>query len=214
MKFSAGTLSGSRVILEPLSRDHHEGLVEAVRDGELWNLWYTRIPTPEAMADEIDHRLTLQEEGSMVPFTAIDARTGVVIGMTTYCNIDRATPRVEIGYTWSRASFHRSGSNAASKLLLLAHAFEVEGCAAVEFRTHWHNLQSRGAIARLGAKQDGVLRSHVRMPDGTVRDTVVFSITAPEWPMVRTGLEYRLGVTATKTATNEEMGNAGVRRTS
>ncbi|MBG6183924.1 RimJ/RimL family protein N-acetyltransferase [Arthrobacter sp. CAN_A214] len=209
MRFSPGTLSGSRVVLEPLSQNHHEGLVDAVRDGELWKLWYTRIPTPEAMADEIDHRLALQEEGSMVPFTAIDARTGVVIGMTTYCNIDRTTPRTEIGYTWSRASFHRSGSNADSKLLLLAHAFEVEGCAAVEFRTHWHNLQSRGAIARLGARQDGVLRSHLRMPDGTVRDTVVFSITASEWPMARTGLEYRLS----RPATNGGMGHAVIGHT-
>lgn len=191
------TLTGQYVVLEPLSHAHHDGLVEAARDGELWRLWYTSVPAPEGMAAEIDRRLGLQEQGSMLPFTTrlIDPATGGpgrVIGMTTYMNIDAATPRVEIGSTWNAASSHGSGSNPDSKLQLLRHAFETLGCPAVEFRTHWLNHQSREAIARLGAKQDGVLRNHSRTADGTLRDTVVFSILEHEWPMVRTGLEFRL----------------------
>ncbi|KIS26247.1 amino acid acetyltransferase [Arthrobacter sp. SPG23] len=191
------TLTGQYVVLEPLSHAHHDGLVEAVRDGELWKLWYTSVPTPEGMAAEIDRRLRLQEAGSMLPFTTrlVDAATGGpgrVIGMTTYMNIDAATPRLEIGSTWNAASSHGSGSNPDSKLLLLRHAFETLGCPAVEFRTHWFNHQSREAIARLGAKQDGVLRSHTRTADGQLRDTVVFSILEHEWPQVRAGLEFRL----------------------
>jgi RimJ/RimL family protein N-acetyltransferase len=191
------TLTGKFVVLEPLREDHHDGLVEAVRDGELWKLWYTGVPTPERMAGEIHRRLALQERGSMLPFTTrlLDPATGEpgrVIGMTTYMNIDADTPRVEIGSTWNAASSHGSGSNPDSKLLMLAHAFEALGCPAVEFRTHWLNHQSREAIARLGAKQDGVLRSHTRSADGALRDTVVFSILEHEWPMVRSGLEFRL----------------------
>lgn len=191
------TLTGQHVVLEPLSHAHHGGLVDAARDGELWKLWYTSVPTPEGMAAEIDRRLRLQEAGSMLPFTArlLDPATGGpgrVIGMTTYMNIDAATPRVEIGSTWNAASAHGTGTNADSKLLLLRHAFETLGCPAVEFRTHWLNHQSREAIARLGAKQDGVLRSHTRTADGQLRDTVVFSILEHEWPMVRAGLEFRL----------------------
>jgi RimJ/RimL family protein N-acetyltransferase len=191
------TLTGRYVVLEPLSPDHYDGLVQAVRDGELWKLWYTGVPAPEHMAAEIDRRLALQQQGSMLPFTTrlmdpADGSPGKVIGMTTFMNIDAATPRVEIGSTWNAASSHGSGSNPDSKLLLLTHAFETLGCPAVEFRTHWLNHQSREAIARLGAKQDGVLRSHTRSSDGALRDTVVFSILEHEWPMVRNGLEFRL----------------------
>lgn len=191
------TLTGRYVILEPLAEEHHDGLVEAARDGELWALWYTSVPSPQGMAAEIRRRLALQEQGSMLPFTTrlIDPGTGGpgrIIGMTTYMNIDAATPRVEIGSTWNAASAQGSGTNPDSKLLLLRHAFEVVGCPAVEFRTHWLNHQSREAIARLGAKQDGVLRSHSRTSDGNLRDTVVFSILDHEWPAVRAGLEYRL----------------------
>jgi len=191
------TLTGRHVILEPLAVEHHDGLLEAARDGELWKLWYTSVPEPEAMAAEIRRRLALQELGSMLPFTTrlIDPGTGGpgrIIGMTTYMNIDPATPRVEIGSTWNAASVQGTGTNPDSKLLLLRHAFEVLGCPAVEFRTHWLNHQSRDAIARLGAKQDGVLRSHSRTSDGNLRDTVVFSILEHEWPAVRTGLEHRL----------------------
>jgi RimJ/RimL family protein N-acetyltransferase len=192
MSFSPLTLTGSRVILEPLAHGHHDGLVEAVRDGDLWKLWYTSVPSPDGMGEEIERRLSLQAAGEMVAFTTRDARTGAVLGMTTFSDIDRETPRVEIGSTWNRVSTQRTGTNAESKLLLLTHAFDTEGCAAVAFTTHWHNLQSRGAITRLGARQDGVLRAHSRMADGTLRDTVVFSITAPEWPAVASGLRYRL----------------------
>ncbi len=191
------TLTGKYVVLEPLSQAHHDGLVDAVRDGELWKLWYTAVPAPEEMAAEIDRRLTLQQQGSMLPFATrrIDPATGApgpVIGMTTYMNIDPVTPRVEIGSTWNAASTHGTGSNPDSKLLLLRYAFETLGCPAVEFRTHLLNHQSREAIARLGAKQDGVLRSHIRTGDGALRDTVVYSILEHEWPMVRNGLEFRL----------------------
>lgn len=191
------TLTGTYVTLEPLDHRHHDGLVDAARDGDLWKLWYTSVPAPHRMAAEIDRRLALQEQGSMLPFTTrlVDPVTGgpgKVIGMTTYMNIDAVTPRLEIGSTWNAASSHGSGSNPDSKLLLLRHAFETLGCPAVEFRTHWLNHQSREAIARLGAKQDGVLRSHSRTSDGVLRDTVVFSILEHEWPMVRNGLEFRL----------------------
>jgi len=191
------TLTGTTVTLEPLCHDHHDGLVAAAGDGELWNLWYTSIPPPAGMRAEIDHRLALQDDGQMLPFTMrrIDIGgkgTGQIIGMTTYCNVDAANRRVEIGSTWNAASAQRSGTNTESKLLLLAHAFDQLQCIAVEFRTHWMNQQSRAAIARLGAKQDGVLRSHKMMPDGSLRDTVVFSIIASEWPSVRNELRRRL----------------------
>lgn len=190
-------LVGECVVLEPLTHAHHDGLVEAVRDGELWKLWYTSVPTPEQMEAEIDRRLRLQDSRMMVPFTIrlkdqTSGRAGSVVGMTTFMNIDEQLPRVEIGSTWTALSAQGTGANPDSKLLLLQHAFEVWGCPAVEFRTHWHNRQSREAIARLGAKQDGVLRSHSRSVDGALRDTVVFSILSHEWPAVRLGLEARL----------------------
>lgn len=187
-----GTLSGRLVTLEPLALDQLEGLAEASRDGELWKLWYTAIPAPDEMETEIRRRLRLQEEGSMLPFTARRNDTGAIIGMTTFMNIDATTPRVEIGSTWNALSAQGTGTNAESKLLLLRHAFEVWGCTAVEFRTDHNNHQSRAAIARLGAKQDGILRAHLRPAAGYLRDTVVFSITEPEWPGVRLGLEHRL----------------------
>ena len=187
-----GTLAGRLVTLEPLSYEHREGLSEAVRDGELWNAWYTNVPRPEGMEAEIERRLELQRKGSMLPFTARRNDTGAIIGMTTFMNIDAVTPRVEIGSTWNAVSAHASGTNPDSKLLLLSHAFDVLGCPAVEFRTDFHNQQSRAAIARLGAKQDGVLRSHLRPAAGYTRDTVVFSIIDSEWPGVRLGLEQRV----------------------
>ncbi|PYI67929.1 N-acetyltransferase [Arthrobacter livingstonensis] len=191
------TLRGKYVTLEPLSRDHHDGLVQAASDGELWNLWYTFVPRPEDMKAEIERRLALQESGLMLPFTTrlndpATGEPGNVIGMTTYMNIDAGLPRLEIGSTWNAAGVQGSGTNPDSKRLLLGHAFETLGCVAVEFCTHWMNMQSREAIARLGAKQDGVLRSHRRMPDGSLRDTVVFSILANEWPQVRSGLDLRV----------------------
>ena len=190
-------LRGRRVLLEPLRPDHHDELVEAARDGELWTLWYTSVPEPQNMAQEIERRLALQDAGSMLPLTTrlLDPTTGEpgrIIGMTTYMNLDRDTPRMEIGSTWNAASAQRTGTNTESKYLLLLHAFEEFGCPAVEFRTHWLNHQSRDAIARLGAHQDGVLRSHSRSRNGELRDTVVFSILLHEWPMVRDGLLHRM----------------------
>lgn len=186
-----GTLTGRLVTLEPLSHEHHDGLVAAARDGELWNLWYTHVPTPEGMDAEIDRRLGLQEAGSMIPFTTRRNDTGEIVGMTTFMNIDARVPRVEIGSTWNAVSAQGSGTNPDAKLLMLGHAFETWGCPAVEFRTDFHNQQSRAAIARLGARQDGILRAHMRMP-GYLRDTVVFSITESEWAGVRVGLERRI----------------------
>ncbi|MCA1358962.1 GNAT family N-acetyltransferase [Bradyrhizobium sp. IC3069] len=185
------TLRGQHARLEPLSHDHREGLVEAVKDGELSKLWYTAIPLPENMGKEIDRRLGLQAAGSMLPFTVFDAG-GRIVGMTTYMNIDATNRRVEIGSTWYGKSAQRGPLNTQCKLLLLRHAFETLNCIAVEFRTHFFNHQSRRAIERLGAKQDGILRSHQIAPNGTLRDTVVYSITAAEWPTVQAHLEFQL----------------------
>lgn len=186
------TLNGRLVRLEPLSGDHHDDLTAAVRDGELWKLWYTSVPSPEEMRAEIDRRLALQAQGTMLPFAARRVSDGKVVGMTTYMNIDAALPRLEIGATWTAASAQGSGINAESKLLLLEHAFETLRCVAVEFRTSWHNHQSRAAIARLGARQDGVLRNMPDRGEQAVRDVVVFSILPHEWPSVRAGLQHRL----------------------
>ncbi len=183
------TLTGKLVTLEPLHRDHHDDLVAAASDGRLWELWYTSVPSPESMRAAIEGKLA---DPMTLPFTVRRNDTGGLVGMTTYLNADPEVPRLEIGSTWTAASAQRTGVNAESKLLLLAHAFETLGCRVVEFRTHWHNQQSRTAIARLGAKQDGVLRNHRRLPDGSLRDTVVFSILDSEWPAVRTGLLHRL----------------------
>jgi N-acetyltransferase len=185
------TLHGPYARLEPLSPDHHDGLVEAVRDGELWKLWYTSVPSPDNMASDIERRLGLQAEGTMLPFTVLDA-DGRIAGMTTYMHGDAKNRRVEIGATWYAKRVQRSALNTQCKLLLLTHAFENLHCIAVEFRTHFLNHQSRRAIARLGAKQDGILRSHQIAANGTVRDTVVFSIIAAEWPMVRAHLAFQL----------------------
>lgn len=185
------TLHGQHARLEPLSHQHREGLVEAVKDGELSKLWYTAIPLPEDMGKEIDRRLGLQAAGSMLPFTVFETG-GKIVGMTTYMNIDATNRRVEIGSTWYGKSAQRGPLNTQCKLLLLTHAFETLNCIAVEFRTHFFNHQSRRAIERLGAKQDGILRSHQVAPNGSLRDTVVYSITAAEWPTVRTHLNYQL----------------------
>ena len=185
------TLSGPHARLEPLSHEHRDGLVEAVKDGELWKLWYTSVPTPDGMAKEIDRRLSLQAAGSMLPFTVFDA-DGKVAGMTTYMNVDATNRRVEIGSTWYARRVQRSGLNTQCKLLLLGHAFEKLDCIAVEFRTHFFNHQSRRGIERLGAKQDGILRNHQIAPNGTLRDTVVYSIIASEWPTVKAHLTYQL----------------------
>jgi N-acetyltransferase len=186
------TLRGERVTLAPLERSHHDALCDAVRDGELWKLWYTFVPPPEQMAAEIDRRLKLQEDGAMLPFTVIDNTTGTPVGMTTYMNVDSVNRRVEIGATWYRKRVQRSDVNTRSKLLLLTHAFETLDCIAVEFRTHFFNHQSRRAIERLGAKLDGILRNHQRASNGTLRDTCVYSIISSEWPTVKAHLTWQL----------------------
>jgi RimJ/RimL family protein N-acetyltransferase len=185
------TLEGPHARLEPLAHAHHDGLVAAVKDGGLWDLWYTFVPEPGKMTAEIDRRLGLQAAGSMLPFT-VKQPDGTIAGMTTYMNVDATHRRVEIGSTWYRKAVQRTPLNTQCKLLLLQHAFETLNCIAVEFRTHFFNQQSRAAIARLGAKQDGILRNHQVGPNGTLRDTVVFSIIASEWPTVKTHLAYQL----------------------
>jgi RimJ/RimL family protein N-acetyltransferase len=182
-------LAGPQARLEPLSMAHHDALCDAARDGELWKLWYTSVPSPERMAAEVERRMTLP---TMCAFTVFDA-AGRVAGMTTYMNTDAANKRVEIGSTWTRASAQRSALNTQCKRLLLGHAFETLECIAVEFRTHRLNTQSRRAIERLGAQLDGILRAHGRAADGSLRDTAVYSITAFEWPAVRSHLDWQLG---------------------
>ena len=174
------TLSGTHVRLEPLARDHVPGLQQAAADGELWNLWYTSVPAPADTAAYVDRALALQGQGLALPFVVKDPG-GTIVGSTRFGNVDADNQRVQ-----------RTALNTEAKRLLLAHAFEALGCVAVEFRTHWFNHASRNAIARLGAKQDGVLRRHLKMPDGTWRDTVVFSILDSEWESVKHHLDFRL----------------------
>jgi RimJ/RimL family protein N-acetyltransferase len=185
-------LRGDHAWLVPLRPDHASALSEAVKDGELWRLWYTNIPAPEEMEQEIARRLDLRAKGSMQPFAVLEPGSGRPVGMTTYMNIDAANRRVEIGSTWYATSVQRTGLNTECKRMLLARAFEELDCIAVEFRTHFFNHQSRRAIERLGAKLDGVLRSHQRSRDGLLRDTCVYSILASEWPAVRKHLDFQL----------------------
>lgn len=189
MSFAATpVLRNSSVVLEPLHPAHRDDLAEAVAVQELWRTWYTHIPSPEAMGGEIERRLALHHEGRLAPWAIVDARSGRAVGMTTYCNPDPDNRRLEIGSTWLGRRFQRTGINTAAKMLLLTRAFEELGCMAVEFRAHWHNRQSRTAIERLGAKQDGVLRKHKVFDNGTIRDTVVYSIIDDEWPTVKFAL--------------------------
>lgn len=183
------TLRGARVTLETLSQTHAADLAQAAR--HLQGLWYTTIPTPEGVPAEIDRRLALQEAGTMLPFAVLTPE-GRAVGMTTYMNIDAQNRRVEIGSTWIAPETQRSGLNTEAKLLLLAHAFDTLGCIAVEFRTHVMNHQSRRAIERLGARLDGILRNHMVMENGTLRDSAVYSILPHEWPAVRANLEWQL----------------------
>jgi RimJ/RimL family protein N-acetyltransferase len=179
-------------MLVPLETGHATDLARAVEDGELWRLWYTSIPSPDGMSAEIERRLGLQQAGTMLPFTVVDRTTRQPVGMTTFMNIDAKNRRLEIGSTWYAQSAQRTSINTEAKHLLLTHAFERLGCIAVEFRTHFLNHQSRRGIERLGAKLDGILRSHQVLADGTLRDTCVYSIIAPEWPTVRAHLEWQL----------------------
>jgi N-acetyltransferase len=188
----AVTLRGRHVSLVPLSHTHHDDLIDAVRDGELWTLWYTTVPAPEQLRAEIDRRLELQRQASMLPFAVIESSTQAAVGMTTFMNIDATNRRVEIGGTWYRKRVQRTALNTECKLLLLTHAFEQLNCIAVEFRTHFFNAQSRAGIERLGAKLDGVLRQHMLARNGTLRDTCVYSIVDREWPTVKSHLTYQL----------------------
>jgi len=192
MVFSqAPTLVHPLVRLEELGHAHVADLTAAVSVGDLWRTWVTHIPSPESMAEEVESRLARQAAGEMAAWAVIDTRSDRAVGMTTFVNLDETHRRLEIGHTWIGREAQGHGINPAMKLLQLTRAFDSLGCNAVEFRTHWHNHQSRAAIARLGAKQDGVLRQHQIWDDGSLRDTVVFSIIASEWPAVRTGLEAR-----------------------
>ncbi|MCC2030072.1 GNAT family N-acetyltransferase [Microbacterium sp. YMB-B2] len=185
-------LTGALVELRPLDRSHADGLRDAVSEGDLWQTaWYTSVPAPDGVADEIERRLRLSDAGEMVPFTAFDA-AGRVIGMTSYYDLDASVPRLHIGYTWNRPSAHGTGTNAESKLLLMQHAFETLGVYRVGLTTQWVNFQSRAAIERLGAKQDGVMRAISRYRNGALRDSVEYSVIEPEWPAVRANLEARL----------------------
>ena len=186
------TLKSSRVTLEPLAHGRCDELADAARDGELWRLWYTSVAPPDQMVDYIARALDMRERLGAMPFAVRQNATGEVVGCTRYFNVDAANRRLEIGHTWYSKRAQRTAINTESKLLLLTHAFEVLRCIAVEFRTHWFNHASRIAIERLGAKQDGVLRNHQLLPDGSKRDTVVFSIIDGEWPAVRRHLKFLL----------------------
>ena len=182
------TLRGVHATLQPLSLQHHDDLVDAVQDGELWKLWYTLIPAPQDMSAEIERRLSFFAEGKMLPFAVIENTTGKAVGMTACLNVEAAHRHLEIGATWYRMRVQRTRLNTECKWLLLNHAFETLNCIAVEFRTHFFNQQSRRAIERLGAKLDGILRNHQIATNGTLRDTCVYSIIVTEWPTVKVHL--------------------------
>ncbi len=186
------TLERDGIRLEPLTQDHEAALNEAAADGQLWDLWFTAVPFPDVMADYISTALQGQRDGHMLPWAVCDAGSGETIGSTRYHDIVPAIDRVEIGYTWYRESRQRTAVNTTCKLLLLAHAFDTLGCKVVGLRTDNFNFRSQRAIEALGAKKDGVLRHHAMRRDGSVRDSVLYSILAAEWPDVRRHLELRL----------------------
>lgn len=185
-------LENAWVRLEPLAMAHHDDLVAAVTPGELWRAWYTTIPSPETMAAEIAKRLADQEAGTRAPWAIVDPATGQAVGMTSYLHLAPTDRRLEIGSTWIGLAAQGTRINPAAKLLLLQRAFEDLQCVRVELRTHFQNHQSRAAIEKLGAKLDGVLRRHMILPNGTIRDTCVYSVLDYEWENVRLGLEARL----------------------
>lgn len=185
-------LEGESVRLRPLQREDRDALLSAAEDGTLWKLWFTGVPSVETVDQYIATALNDQALGLALPFVVEDKASGKIIGSTRFCSAVAQHRRVEIGYTWYSKSFQKTSVNTQCKQLLLEHAFSVLNAIAVEFRTHWHNHASRAAIARLGAKQDGVLRNHTIEPDGAYRDSVVFSILESEWPSVRKGLLFKL----------------------
>lgn len=193
-EFAATPVLEHRLVrLVPLEPAHEQELIAAASIGELWKTWYLRhVPAPDAMGKEIARLLDQQQQGKQAPYAVTDPASGKALGVTTFMNLDATNKRLEIGSTWLGREAQGTGINLAMKNLMLQRAFEVLDCNAVELRTHWHNHQSRAAIAKLGAKQDGVLRNHILFPDGHIRDTVVFSILNTEWPSVRNGLNHRL----------------------
>lgn len=185
------TLAGRHVRLAPLEPSHAAALAAAAADGELWRLRVTRVPSQATVEAYVADALAMRAAGSALPFVVQDG-AGEVVGSTRYCNLDPLNRRAEIGWTWYAARVQRTGLNTEAKRLLLGHAFDTLGCVAVELRTHRLNHRSRRAIERLGAKLDGILRNHMRMPDGTLRDTAVYSILDSEWPAVRSHLDHLL----------------------
>lgn len=186
------TLTGAHAVLEPLGHEHVDGLGRAARDGELWNLWFTSVPSPEETASYVVDALAMREREGAQAFAVRSALTGEVLGSTRYFHVDAKNRRLEIGHTWYALSHQRTAVNTECKWLLLRHAFESLDATAVELRTHVMNQRSRRAIERLGAKLDGILRHHMILKDGTLRDTAVYSILAVEWPTVRQGLVHAL----------------------
>lgn len=185
-------LEGKLVKLIPLDLSHQNDLLNAASDGNLWELWFTSVPSATTISKYLNSALENQQKGLALPFTIVDKKTNKIVGSTRYLNIEAENRRLEIGATWYAKSVQRTGINTECKYLLLQHAFETLGCIAVEFRTHYHNLASRNAILRLGAKQEGILRNHRIDPQGNYRDTVVFSILDNEWKTVKASLEYRM----------------------
>lgn len=186
------SVKGDHVSVVPLTKEHRPDLEEAAGDGSLHQLWFTSVPEPQGVEREIERRMELMEQGSMLPFAVIQNSSRKAVGMTTYMNIDEANKRLEIGSTWYRKSVQRTPLNTECKYILLKYAFESLNCIAVEFRTHYLNHRSRRAIERLGAKLDGILRSHLILPNKTIRDTAVYSIIASEWPTVEANLKFHL----------------------
>ncbi|MBA0326927.1 GNAT family N-acetyltransferase [Stenotrophomonas hibiscicola] len=185
------TLRGQHVTLQPLQMEHVPGLRDALEGSGLDQLWYTQVPSPEQAEAYVRAAVQAQSEGKVLPFVIRDA-AGDIIGSTRFYDMDASVPRLSLGYTWYTPRVQRTGANTEAKLLLLQHAFEAMGCISVVLETSWFNVTSRTAIARLGAKQDGVLRNHKRHADGTPRDTVIFSIIDAEWQGVKRHLQYRL----------------------
>lgn len=192
LKLEATRIDGDYCTLEPLSLDHLEKLNEAVEDGEIWKVRYAEVPKPEQMKDTILHRLELQKQGSMIPFTVISKQTGKVAGMTSYSRIDAKNRRLDIGWTWYAKSYWRTALNTECKLRLLCHAFEALNCIAVGFKVDYLNHRSKRAVERLGAKLDGLIRNYSILPDGNIRDMYFYSIIQSEWPHIKTHLESLL----------------------
>ena len=185
------TLEGTFVILEPLEESHIEPLKIAVQDGESWKLWFAKVPAPKEMNEYVKNAISDAQNGH-IAYAVKSKATGMIVGTTRYYNVDKANLRAMIGYTWYANAVKRTAINTEVKLLLLSHLFESSNAIAVEFRTHFFNHASRAAIERLGAKQDGILRNHQIMPDGSYRDTVAYSIIASEWAAVKSNLLNKL----------------------